>query len=735
MPAERLERGIAELAARVERITTIGADPLGRGEMAKRVNEIRSLLGDPIAQDGALQLLERRLGSIADRVDAMFGERLDSMLAAGHDPSAKAPDVDAMMSDLGARIDRALSGGLQAMERNVARMMEGATPSDAHASRLETMVRDLAARIDVSAAPDASAEALDAMNKQIEQLAKHFDRNDKTADSLVALQQSVGDLFARLEQGQVAAVDAAHNAARDAAAEAMRDFAETSPDMSRELSDIRALQDAADHRTHSTLTAVHDTLSKVVDRLSSLESDFADNRTGASMPFRGLQENAARPKMATDGSTPDRRKAPVLGDGEADVLIEPGQVFDRRRAAGATDSRTDRPQASFIQAARRAAKAASVAIESAGEPAVKTAASRSAAPLDQVRAYYASRKRPILLSLAALMVVAGAFQVAKVATNDRSPAPTPSTSAQPKVSMRDKASDKPVASASSVSMSDPVPAADAPAVVPAQAQALAPARRADLSPPPETAAAPAVAVDRLPVGSIARPEQTSDSNGAVRALAVSGDPAAQFELAVRYADGKLLSRDLKLSQQWFEKAAAKGIVPAQYRLGALYERGIGVNKDPALAKQWYLRAADAGNARAMHNLAVLFADGAGGKPDYAEAISWFRRAAELGVRDSQYNLAILYARGMGTAPNMVESYVWFATAAAQGDEDSGRKRDDVAARLPANDLARAKALFAAYKPKIPNPAANDVTPPPGGWEAAKPSAIDAKSVRPKVSGL
>ncbi len=197
--------------------------------------------------------------------------------------------------------------------------------------------------------------------------------------------------------------------------------------------------------------------------------------------------------------------------------------------------------------------------------------------------------------------------------------------------------------------------------------------------------------------------------------------------------GRELPRDLGLAAQWYEKAAAQGLVPAQYRLGSLYEKGLGVKRDTNVAMVWYRKAAEHGNIRAMHNLAVLTAEGGDkGKPDYASAAQWFRKAAEYGVRDSQYNVAILLARGLGVPQNLTLSYVWFAVAAAQGDEDAGKKRDEVGARLNAADLAAAKATAAAFHAKAPDPAANEVTPPPGGWTLPTPTPNKA---RPKISRL
>ena len=110
------------------------------------------------------------------------------------------------------------------------------------------------------------------------------------------------------------------------------------------------------------------------------------------------------------------------------------------------------------------------------------------------------------------------------------------------------------------------------------------------------------------------------------------------------------------------------------------------------------------------------------------AAEWFRRAAELGVRDSQYNLAVLLGRGLGAPTDLAQSFVWFSVAAGQGDEDAGRKRDEVAQRLKAEDLTAAKGLAASWKPRTLDAAANEVTAPAKGWDP-QPTAAVAKPAK------
>ncbi|MCI0465484.1 MAG: hypothetical protein L0Y57_00510 [Beijerinckiaceae bacterium] len=215
------------------------------------------------------------------------------------------------------------------------------------------------------------------------------------------------------------------------------------------------------------------------------------------------------------------------------------------------------------------------------------------------------------------------------------------------------------------------------------------------------------------------------------ARAETGDAAAQFELAARYAEGRAGDASLGLAVQWYEKAARLGHAVAAYRLASLYERGHGVAKSIERAKELYQRAAEKGNIRAMHNLGVLAAEGNDGKPNYTSAALWFGKAAEFGIQDSQYNLAVLLARGLGVTKDLVKSYTWFAIAAAAGDGGAARKRDEVAAKLTSAEIAAANAAAAAFAPLAADQMANEPAPP----KAMEAAPAQPAPVKPKVSGL
>jgi localization factor PodJL len=260
--------------------------------------------------------------------------------------------------------------------------------------------------------------------------------------------------------------------------------------------------------------------------------------------------------------------------------------------------------------------------------------------------------------------------------------------------------------------------------------------------PPQAAASPTTAGDitnaipTLPATgakpamiSVPQSDRLPEAIGgpALRTAAMKGDPAAAYEIGLRFAEGKGIASNLDEAAKWYDRAAQAGVVPAIFRLGTFYEKGLSVKKDVDTARRYYLQAAERGNAKAMHNLAVLDADGGGKGANYKSASQWFRKAADRGVADSQFNLGILYARGIGVEQNLAESFKWFSLAAAQGDADSGRKRDDIAKRLDAQSLAAARLAIQTFTVEPQPDDAVNVGAPAGGWDTAPVPAAPAKA--------
>ncbi|WP_319498648.1 peptidoglycan-binding protein [uncultured Cohaesibacter sp.] len=207
----------------------------------------------------------------------------------------------------------------------------------------------------------------------------------------------------------------------------------------------------------------------------------------------------------------------------------------------------------------------------------------------------------------------------------------------------------------------------------------------------------------------------------------SGNTLALFELGRRYTVGDGVEVNLSEAANWFEKAANLNMAQAQYSLANLYEKGQGVKKDLQVARLWYQRAADQGNVKSMHNLAVLYAEGGLGQPDFTQAAQWFLKAADHGLKDSQYNLAILFARGMGVKQDLLQSYKWFAIAAQQGDKGAEAKRDEILNVLKGPQQKAAKALVAAWSPKLVKPSVNELSTLPAEWAATTPEQMSSAS--------
>ncbi len=464
------------------------------------------------------------------------------------------------------------------------------------------------------------------------------------------------------------------------------------------------------------------------------------------------------------GTPPPLPSANTLHD-SLDLPLEPGSGRPVPGMATSPEQIVQHdPKANFLAAARRAAQTAADQSADALNSAATTVAGKGKTLAEQGHMLAATgkttltKKHALLLGLAALIVAVGATVQF---TRDPIPFDQPKVEAPAKkTTVLERAVDRlaqATTSPAEVATATVQPRQILPSIaqdpLPPQLSAAKPDDRvmsqpvrqaqphgAFLPSDPATVGALGPATTRAPAATTTseRPTITATNDPLLRfeglreaerlkQAARTGDPAAFIELGTRYLEGKGAPRDPKTAALWFERASDFGSAPAQYRLGAMYREGRGVERNTKMALKYFQIASDAGNARAMHNTAVLLAEGVNGSPEYGAAGEWFKRAAEFGIRDSQYNLAILYARGLGVSQDLMASYAWFAAAAVNGDEDAGKKRDEVGARLSGEKLQQAKAAAAAWKPKTPDPAANEVAVPAGGWDAAVSAPTGAKA--------
>jgi localization factor PodJL len=723
-----LESLLRDINQKLDRGATSASPP---DEIAAMIRDLGARFVAPTAPD--LRPLESLLRDINQKLDRGA-------------TSASPPDeIAAMIRDLGAHIDQRVGPPIdihpleEALRALNDRLELGA------ASQLDPKFVEQAADLfaeRLGRREGASVDA-DALASQISEIHDRLDALQPDAASKAALDQHViADLIAELDATRralqpPAATDAFSTAALDqrviadliAELDATRKTLQSLPELAARdnddvadgLADLRAEQASADKRTQARLANLQDTLERLVNRLGRVDEGAGAQPLGAANAAQKVAPaGAGEASNATDAALrdiPDRAAArdgpgepawsgkpgqagqapPLRSLDGSDFLLEPGASLVRARASESAEFATPKSAINaHIAAARRAAQAALT--ESAAKEGKPRQAAESADAGERARgsaggrakAFFAARRRPILLG-AALLAAIATFAVVELRGARHAPMQ--------------------------------------------KSELQAPAQRTASPDIPRLAAlSGAAAVDPHPIGSIAAPPTPAKSAKsapaglaasipaglppALREAAAAGDAAAELELALRLIDGRGVAKDPSAAAQWFEQAAVQDLPLAQYRLAALYEKGLGVARDSALAMSWYTKAATAGNARAMHNLAVMNAEGAaGGKPDYSEAAQWFRKAGQLGIRDSQFNLGVLYARGMGVPQDLVQSWLWFSLAAQQGDADAAKKRDEVAAKMDAGAAATAARALAEFKTSTPSPAANEAPAPAGGWEA------------------
>jgi localization factor PodJL len=184
------------------------------------------------------------------------------------------------------------------------------------------------------------------------------------------------------------------------------------------------------------------------------------------------------------------------------------------------------------------------------------------------------------------------------------------------------------------------------------------------------------------------------------ARASDGDPTAQYEIAVRYAEGRGVAKDYTRAAAWFREAAINGVAAAQYDLGILYDNGLGLARDPIEAVIWYQSAADQNQPIAQSKLGMVYLAGAAVPRNPEEAVRWLRRAAEQGIPDAQATLASLYERGDGVALSNKSAYGWYSLAGNAGVAEARQAQSRLSRTFSSQELDEAEAWTARLAAQI-----------------------------------
>jgi len=167
------------------------------------------------------------------------------------------------------------------------------------------------------------------------------------------------------------------------------------------------------------------------------------------------------------------------------------------------------------------------------------------------------------------------------------------------------------------------------------------------------------------------------------------------------AKGAYEQKDYATALKEFAVLAEQGSDVAQLTVGKMYMIGEGVTVDRDQAIRWFKAAAVQGNADAQFFLGAMYLLP---QKDIGEGLKWLRLSAEQGLQDAQYLLAKAYLEDLKDHPrDPVQAGVWMRLAAKDNKQFYQNELGVVEGQLTPDQVAKAKALAAEWKPK---PASN-----------------------------
>ncbi len=280
---------LAERLDELSRASSLPEEQIGR--LAVQMEAISRKIADaPDAfdPDALMQGLENRLYEIASAIDRKSREATDQTLTYFRDlegrlkeltvrleeteksPAASSPEVMKLINDK-------LADFYQKIDE---KQKKSAEPVGLMARGLESRLDEITKRLDSTTASIPSLDAGIVRNLEIQ--VQNLSRQLELPSAAATGNNDIAPRLAAIENSISVNRDALLDAARNAAEEALRNMAlpqagnvdrESIIDLANDLKALEAMARKADDRNSRTFEAIHDTLLKIVDRLSSIESD------------------------------------------------------------------------------------------------------------------------------------------------------------------------------------------------------------------------------------------------------------------------------------------------------------------------------------------------------------------------------------------------------------------------------------------------------------------------------
>ncbi len=290
---EALVRKLGELS---QRLDALAAQPRASDRIVEQLAQQINLLATQVGKvmDGLSHADSR---SVEARLDAI-AEKLESVQRRAAQPHPAVLDtIDRRFAELTERLD--------------AHHAESRPDTAFHA--LEGRLEDLSQQISLGllqapAAPApslADSAALRSLEDQIAGIARHL---AQPAAELAGLKPRLDSIERSIATNRETVLDAAREAAESAVARVLKHGSESENAIARQLAgDIRSLEAlarSADERNGRTFEAVHETLGRIVDRLTALEKDMggkaarAEDEPRFAVPRAEPRRDAARSPAA-----------------------------------------------------------------------------------------------------------------------------------------------------------------------------------------------------------------------------------------------------------------------------------------------------------------------------------------------------------------------------------------------------------------------------------------------------